>query len=400
MAVTRREPRRIARRLAALSLGVLVALAAVEALLRLTGVGFEPSMRPDPYTGWSLEADATHWDQSAREFQRINADGLRDVDHARRKPAGTWRLAVLGDSFTQGREARLQDIFPRVLEARLRDCPRLADRRPEVVNFGVAGFGTAQELLELRHRVWDYGPDAVLLAFYVGNDVADNHPRLAADADYRPFFVYGDDGRLREDLRFRDSARYRFETSNVGNLRTRLKRHVRVWQVAGRALLMLELRWSRPEYRTVHSRELGVVPGALAPPRDDDWREAWRLTEGVLLLMRDEARAHGASFYVFTIGAPIQVDPDAAARRAEADRLGVADLLYPERRLVDFAARNGLVMFPLIEPMATAAERDHVYLHGLPESGLEFQHWNAKGHALAADLLEKRICESLEGAAR
>ena len=386
---------RAKRALLALLVGLSLGLASIEALFRAMGVGFEESMRPDPYTGWSLQPNAAHWDQSAHQFQQINSDGLRDVEHHRAKLAGTWRLAVLGDSFTQGREAKLEEIFPRVLEGRLRDCRALAGRRPEVVNFGVAGYGTAQELLTLQHRVWDYHPDAILLAFYDGNDVADNHPRLASDSDYRPFFSFGDDGRLSADFRFRDSARYHFETSKLGGLHTRLKRHLRVWQVASRALLLLELRWSRPEYRTVHSRELGVVPGALAPPRDAVWEEAWRMTEGILLLMRDETRAHGARLFVFTVSAPIQVDPDPRQRHAEAERLGVPDLLYPERRLAEFAARSHITFFPLIEPMQQVSERDHVYLHGLAESGLEFQHWNGRGHALAAELLEQRICEDL-----
>ncbi len=298
------------RKLLLLLVGSVLGCSVVEAGLRLLGVGYEGSMRPDPYCGWSLQPGAVHWDRWAGEFLRISSDGLRDREHARLKPPGTWRLAVLGDSFTQGREARLEETFPRVLERLLANCPALAERAPEVINFGVAGYGTAQELLALRHRVWSYDPDAILLAFYDGNDVADNHPLLAADADIRPFFSFAQDGRLVPNYGFRDSTRYRFESTKFGRWKTRLKRNLRIWQVVDRMVLVLRTRSARPGDRLASDRQSGLVPGALVPPRDSRWAEAWRITDAILLLMRDEARAHGRPLFVFTVSAPIQVDPD------------------------------------------------------------------------------------------
>jgi hypothetical protein len=352
-------------------------------------------MRPDPYCGWSLQPGAVHWDRGAGAFLRINSDGLRDREHARLKPPGTWRLAVLGDSFTQGREARLEEIFPRVLERLLANCPVLAERKPEVINFGVAGYGTAQELLALEHRVWDYDPDAILVAFYGGNDVADNHPLLAIDADIRPFFSLAQDGRLVSDFGFRDSARYRFESTKFGRLKTRLKRNFRLWQVVDRMLLVLRTRWARPGYQLTSDRESGLVPGALVPPQDSRWKEAWHVTDAIFILLNEEVRAHGRQLFVFTVSAPIQVDPDPAERGEEARALGVPDLLYPERHLSDFTARNGITFFALIEPMQRRAEENHVFLHGIEGTGRGFQHWNRRGHALAAELLAGRICEEL-----
>ncbi|HVT18767.1 MAG TPA: hypothetical protein VHQ90_21610 [Thermoanaerobaculia bacterium] len=52
----------------------------------------------------------------------------------------------------------------------------------------MAGYGTAQELLTLRHEVWRYAPDLVLLAFYTGNDVRNNERRLEQDPS-RPYFI-------------------------------------------------------------------------------------------------------------------------------------------------------------------------------------------------------------------
>jgi hypothetical protein len=361
------------------------------------GVGYDEAMKPDPYCGWSLRPNAVQWDCGIRQFLRINSDGMRDREHDRDKPAGSWRLAVLGDSFAQGREANLEEIFPRVLERRLSDCSTLATRNPEVINFGVSAYGTAQELLTLQHRAWSYDPDAILLEFYDGNDVADNYPELANDRDVRPFFRFSQDERMVADFGFRDSARYRSESTRLGGMRTRLKSQLRIWQLASRAALLLRTAWLQPHYKLLHSREFGVVPGALVPPQDVHWSNAWKITEGILLLMREEVRARGRQFFVFTASAPIQVDPDPNRRREEAQALGVPDLLYPEKRLAGFAARNGIIFFPLIEEMQKVAQREQIYLHGLEGSGDRFFHWNGQGHALAAEILAGRICETLGG---
>ncbi len=57
----------------------------------------------------------------------------------------------------------------------------------EIINFGVSGYGTAQELQILRHRVWDYSPDMIILAFLTGNDVRNNSRALQRD-DRMPYY--------------------------------------------------------------------------------------------------------------------------------------------------------------------------------------------------------------------
>jgi len=94
----------------------------------------------------------------------------------------------------------------------------------------------------------------------------------------------------------------------------------------------------------------------------------------------------------FTIGSAIEVDPAPTRRAALKKELGVADLLYPERRLRDFAQRYAIHFVPLIEPMQRYATSEHVYLHGFSDTGLGRGHWNERGHAVAADLLAGPIC--------
>ena len=57
----------------------------------------------------------------------------------------------------------------------------------EVLNFGISGHGTAQQLQMLRHYAGRFEPDVVLLAFFAGNDIRNNSRRLEPDP-VRPFF--------------------------------------------------------------------------------------------------------------------------------------------------------------------------------------------------------------------
>jgi hypothetical protein len=99
-----------------------------------------------------------------------NSRGLRDArEFPYAKPAGTLRVLVLGDSHTQGYEVRQEATFSAVLER------YLARRgvRAEVLNAGVSGFSTAEELAYLENEGYKYQPDVVVLGFYA-NDFEDN----------------------------------------------------------------------------------------------------------------------------------------------------------------------------------------------------------------------------------
>lgn len=52
---------------------------------------------------------------------------------------------------------------------------------------------------------------------------------------------------------------------------------------------------------------------AYYPPTSDDRKKAWRVTEGILLMIRDEARQHGVPFWLVVDSNGRQVDPGHAA---------------------------------------------------------------------------------------
>jgi GDSL-like Lipase/Acylhydrolase family len=158
-----------------LTIAVLVGEIAVRAALKDQSVLF-PRYHTDyhygNYTLRGIRANSQFWHTSADGSWKFstNSHGLRDTrEFSYAKPAGTVRVLSLGDSHTQGYEVRQQATFSAVLER------YLAARgvHAEVLNAGVSGFSTAEELAYLENEGYRYAPDVVVLGFYA-NDFEDN----------------------------------------------------------------------------------------------------------------------------------------------------------------------------------------------------------------------------------
>jgi hypothetical protein len=100
---------------------------------------------------------------------RINHQGLRaGRDYG--PPLPGRRILALGDSFTMGYSVPEEQTWVKVLEARL-------GPPWEVLNAGVPGYSTWQELAWFEEEGLALHPQIVLLGFFLGNDLADNARR-------------------------------------------------------------------------------------------------------------------------------------------------------------------------------------------------------------------------------
>jgi len=96
--------------------------------------------------------------------------GFRGPDITIQKPAGTYRILCLGDSYTFGAYVNDDQTWPFQLETRLRE--ESPDHPVQVINAGISGFTIVDELGFLKEHGLDLKPDAVVLAFVL-NDLAD-----------------------------------------------------------------------------------------------------------------------------------------------------------------------------------------------------------------------------------
>ncbi len=173
----------------AIVVSLVCGLLVLEGGLRLMGRGPQATINQfDPLTGWSKKPGATST-RKTPEFNvryEINALGLRDSDTTSyAKPAGTYRVLCLGDSFTLGYTVDEHDLFVEQLGRAWRS----EGRRVDVVNAGTEGWSTDQEIEWFLSEGVKYQPDLVLI-FPYENDLYWNgqtqyrrfpKPRFGAD---------------------------------------------------------------------------------------------------------------------------------------------------------------------------------------------------------------------------
>jgi hypothetical protein len=371
--------------------GLAAAVLLAELALRAIGFSAPHFYTFDDVAGHRLLPGARGWFRGEGEaFIEINSDGLRDREHTLEKPPNTVRIAVLGDSFAEALQLPMEHAFWAVMERRLDSCRAFGGKRVEVINFGVSGYGTAEELLTLRERVWRYDPDIVLLAFLTANDVQDNSIRLRPGA-HRPYFTLrGNEIAL--DASFRCDPSYRRKSGALWSIRLALLRRSRAFQLATR----LVKRLSTPPGRTptgIPGDEPGLEIAVYSEPTGDEWREAWSITEGILRELRDEVASRNARLVIATLSNGIQVHPDPESRKRFMDHFGLDELFYPDERIARCAEALGIEAVTLAPALQRYAETRGVFLHGFEGHPPGTGHWNAEGHrtagALIADFLRR-----------
>ena len=410
--------KRLFAKLLLIVLGLLVGSVIAEIALRVSGYSYPEFYTLDQTRGYALRPGMEGWYRKEGEaFVRINSDGLRDREHSLTKPGDTIRIAVLGDSYAEAFSVSLEDAFWSVMERKLHECDAFSGKNIEVINFGVSGYGTAQELLTLREDVWKYSPDLVMLTVTTNNDITDNSRELKK-SDEIPYFIYKDN-RLTLDTSFSDSRAFVLRQSRVSRFGRWLRDHSRLVQAViqghhGFKLLLASWRSKQaqpapaqplpgsetpkkqaeqvPQQQLSRSEELGTDNFVYIQPSNAVWNGAWRVTEGLIIAMRDEVKARGAKFVVVTLSNGPQVLPSVNVREEFKRRFGITDLFYPDNRIKSLGAREGVLVLTLAPELQEFAQRNNVFLHGFGKD-VGNGHWNPTGHRRAGELLAKKICE-------
>ncbi len=177
-------------------LSILLAFCLLEVFLRI----FYPQpLSPaiyenDPILGFKYKSNCKGF-LNGKDFKHIefsiNSKGLRDEEYSYYKQHHTYRILIVGDSFTAGHGVEKEDSYPEVLERLLNEAQEgfifhnswLLEKSAkaqmqmntrqngstikfEVINAGVGAWSTSQELLWLEQEGLKYHPDLVILGFY------------------------------------------------------------------------------------------------------------------------------------------------------------------------------------------------------------------------------------------
>jgi hypothetical protein len=386
-----------------------LAVLAVEGGLRLAHI--YPSFAvPDTTIGYHFRAGARYrWTDEGFSEGRINREGWRDHEYSERKPAGTTRILFCGDSFTEAIQVPLDSTFHKLLERELNEeasaaaaktaaagtagappassAPLAATgapgtpgaaptgpRRFEVLSLGRSGMGTTEECL--TYRTWGrrYDPDIVAVLFVL-NDFVDNTKGLDPGRDIRPYFV------LQGDSLVLDKS---FLTTPGFRTRARLdalKAHSSIVSLAAKT-------WNNRQ------RQRGMANLAGRTVRDNvsfefdarvpaDSIPAFRVTRAILARFARDVARDGRRFVLFVAGAARQEDRDELGRSLQNPWF---DRGKPQDFLVACGQRDGYEVVPLTPAFraASTAGRGPLWY----KVNGSYGHWNAEGHAVAAEAME------------
>jgi len=136
---------------------------------------------------------------------KINYFGFRDIEYSLEKPANTYRIMVLGDSFTLGWGVPLENIYSEVLERMLNENAKTT--RFEVINTALGNYNTQMEYEMLKEKGMAFKPDMIIIGYYP------NDPELTVK--FNPYSI--------TTILKRHSYTYAFFWDRITNIKTRLK---------------------------------------------------------------------------------------------------------------------------------------------------------------------------------
>jgi lysophospholipase L1-like esterase len=366
--------------LRALLLLFSVGLAAVlgEAALRIANykhgrVNLGAFTQYDPVLGWRIAPNA-YWRAITEEYSTVmqyGPKGLRGKDRPYAKPAGVSRIVMLGDSFVDGYTVPVEDRVSEVVEARL-------GSGTEVINLGVSGYSTDQELLMLESEGFKYQPDLVFLFAYY-NDFWMNGQTLLARNQFKPVFRLDDAGNL--------------TLANVP-----VPRPVPALEDRSRLYAMVRdaVKSSPWLYKTAtlgHGWAVSPLPmpsgaGGTADQfrvyqKEDkpELQRVWKITQALLRRMNRESQEHGARLVVFY--APSRVELSAE----EWSQSNIPADYAPEVVVQHLARICGAEGIPLIDPTRQFQEARKKE----PLSFAHDVHWTQAGHRAAAEAVTDYI---------
>jgi GDSL-like Lipase/Acylhydrolase family len=299
-----------------------------------------------------------------------NSQGFRDRERAVQRTSPAPRIVALGDSFTYGAGVSYDQTFVTQLEQGMqREFPGA-----EVINLGVPGWETPEEVHLLKIYGIKFQPDLVILNFFIGNDIMRRRgvyleePIVVAGQSY---YVHAIGNRLHDTL----SPDRWYLYHDVNYLLTVGSNRLQRLGATQKEDIGTGIPWKpKREYLKDIDERSEVYLREHTPV----FEEHWTRTRMALETMRQFLAERRIRMMLILIPAQEQVDEHLRGELMAA--LGTDPARYdfekPQRVLTQWGLQHGVMVVDLLPGFQQP-----------DPAGFYFQndmHWNVAGHALAA----------------
>ena len=181
-----KKSRQWLKKIGILLISAIFTLALLEIGIRLFTKPVYPILRTDAQVGTIHQKNykGNIWNDESQSSPYIitNSLGYIGGDYPVQKLDNVWRLAMLGDSFTEGLQVDYFKGFTYLLEKSLNVSQICPARSTQVMNYGVGGSGTFLEYQTYKKNVALFKPDVVAVMFFI-NDYSDNLNKINFDPE-------------------------------------------------------------------------------------------------------------------------------------------------------------------------------------------------------------------------
>jgi len=347
----------------------------------------------DPTLGWRLRP-GSYSVKPAHTFKVhqvfINEYGLRNRPISARAASDTKRIVILGDSYAFASAVPNENTFPAILEKILSGSGHY-----EVINTGVPGYGTAQEMLLMKELTGKKVVGDVYVLMISMNDILDN---LRLDeygspvkTPAEPGFELGEDG----TLKLTHNPQKQYSSHFVPRPTSRF---YTVEVVSSRLKILLQ---TMPRFVNLLAR-FGIHPKVPRMPSliygwyvDETTEPGVPLMKALIKEIREEAYRNNAVLLVSVIPSPLQVYPDVYDRMLRGTYAGnkavesyLKDPAKPQR-IVSEICEELKIPYLDVRPILIQNNAKELYI---PADG----HLSKEGHVIVAQQLARFVAEHSE----
>ena len=196
----------------------------------------------DPFLGYKLKKNFFQlYDGDIIKLERTttietNSFGIRDREFQVPKPNNTVRIIILGDSFTFGLGVELNETYAKILEDKLNKLE--TEKTYEVLNFGVPGYNTTQEIEFFKLYGIQFEPDIIILA-YTGDDLQDSVGTLEMKKQYI-IKKFGEDYNVSDPRVFREIVRINYIISEKNIRKNLIKPDYKIYEILNTSFMKLK----------------------------------------------------------------------------------------------------------------------------------------------------------------